>query len=598
MAWRDIKAGTCRVREPLADEPAAGASLFVPFQLAPGRTKTVRVHIAWYMPKSDLFQPPGIMNLEEAKLEPYTDADTYRPWYAGRFSSVGEVIDFWQRDYPSLRQATGKFTRTFYDSTLPPEVIEAVAANLTILKSPTVMRQTDGRFWGWEGSFETVGSCYGSSTHVWNYAQAVPHLFPALERSLRETELGPDMDADGNQVIRAALPIRPLEPEQHVFPAAADGQLGGILKVYRDWRVSGDTEWLRRLWPKVRVSLDYCIRTWDPEHRGRIEEPHINTYDVEFWGADSLCTSLYAGALKAATLMGAALSEPVEPYARLLAKAVHQMETDLFNGEYFIQRTQWQHLKTPFPQRDGVWALPMFAASADEVQVTSIEGPKYQYGPGCLSDGVLGVWLSWACGIDDLMDAGKVASHLTAVHRYNFKEDFTQRASVQRCLFACGHEAGLLLCSWPKGGEPTLPFFYGDEVWTGVEYQVASHLISTGKAEEGLDIVRACRTRYDGRRRNPFDELETGHWYARAMSSYALLQALSGARFDAVDRTLYLRPAIQGDFRSFLSTATGYGTVGVKNGRPFVEVISGEIPYKKIDYRAAAARTGPQPAKI
>jgi len=128
---------------------------------------------------------------------------------------------------------------------------------------------------------------------------------------------------------------------------------------------------------------------------------------------------------------------------------------------------------------------------------------------------------------------------------------------------------------------------YADEVWTGVEHQVASHLISRGKIEEGLEIVRACRNRYDGRVRNPFDEIEAGHWYARSMSSFALLQAFSGARFDAVEKVLYLEPSIKGDFRCFLSTATGFGTVGVKDGRPFVEVASGKIPYKEIKYKSA-----------
>jgi hypothetical protein len=68
------------------------------------------------------------------------------------------------------------------------------------------------------------------------------------------------------------------------------------------------------------------------------------------------------------------------------------------------------------------------------------------------------------------------------------------------------------------------------------------------------------------------------------MSSYALLQAFGGARFDAVERILYLRPAIKGDFRCFLSTATGFGTVGVKNGEPFVEVVSDQIPCREITY--------------
>jgi hypothetical protein len=116
---------------------------------------------------------------------------------------------------------------------------------------------------------------------------------------------------------------------------------------------------------------------------------------------------------------------------------------------------------------------------------------------------------------------------------------------------------------------------------------VAAHLIALGKVTEGLDIVQSCRHRYDGHVRNPFAELEAGHWYARAMSSYSLLQALSGARFDAVEKVLYLQPTIKGDFRSFLATATGYGTVGVQAGRPFVQAISGEIPYERIEYRAA-----------
>ena len=125
---------------------------------------------------------------------------------------------------------------------------------------------------------------------------------------------------------------------------------------------------------------------------------------------------------------------------------------------------------------------------------------------------------------------------------------------------------------------------YSHEVWTGIEYQVAAHLIMTGFVEEGLDIVRTARARYDGRVRNPFNEYECGSWYARALSSYSLLQALSGARYDAIDKVLYLRPRIKGDFRSFLCTASGFGTVGVRDGKPFLEVKSGGILIERIDY--------------
>jgi familyl 116 glycosyl hydrolase-like protein len=215
------------------------------------------------------------------------------------------------------------------------------------------------------------------------------------------------------------------------------------------------------------------------------------------------------------------------------------------------------------------------------------EGPKYQYGGGCLSDGVLGAWLAMACGLDPILDREKVTSHLRAVHRYNLKKDLSQHADPQRPGFALGSDGGLLLCTWPKGGALSLPFVYSNEVWTGIEYQAASHMIASGLVDEGLDVVRTCAARYDGRVRNPFDQYECGHWYARAMSSYALLQAFSGARYEAIAKTLYVKPVIRGDFRSFLSTATGFGIVGVQDGKPFLEVKSGAIAYEKIEYTAA-----------
>ncbi len=585
MVWRDVESGACYSRAALEDGSSPGASLFVPFSVAPEEVKTVSVRIAWYAPKSNLFKPadlPTDSNVVSCTAVSCTPvAGTYQPWYAGRFSSVENLMDYWQGNYQTLRQASEKFSRALYDTTLAPEVMEAVAANLSILKSPTVLRQKDGRLWGWEGSRETQGTCYGSSTHVWNYSQAVAHLFPELERSLRETEFGPTQNHEGHQFCRAALPIRPLE-EEHALPDAADGQLGGIIKFYRDWRISGDTAWLRHWWPKIRASLDYCIRTWDPEQRGVIEEPHINTYDIEFWGADSMCTSLYIGALRAAALMGQSLGDNIEPYTTLLNKSTHQLEEQLFNGEYFFQKTQWQNLRAQYPREDD--DSPTYP---EFLEMAAKEGPPYQYGQGCLSDGAFGAWLCFVCGVGEVFDSHKVESHLLAVHRHNLKKDLVGNANTRRPYYACGDESGLLLCTWPRGGRPILAMIYADEVWTGVEYQVASHLIALGKTDEGLEIVRACRRRYDGRVRNPFDEVEAGHWYARAMSSYALLQAHSGARFDAVESILYLAPAIKGDFRCFLSTATGFGTVGVKNGKPFVEVISGRIPYREIKYTSA-----------
>ncbi len=499
---------------------------------------------------------------------------SYVPWYATQFDSVGQVARHWRANYAELRARSARFRDAFYDTTLPPEVVEAVAANLTILKTPTVLRQHDGRLWCFEGCCDDHGCCAGSCTHVWNYAQAFCHLFPSLERSLRRTEFHESQDETGRQAFRANLPIA---PGGGAFDAA-DGQLGGIMKAHREWRISGDDAWLADFWPLVRRSLDYMIAKYDPRHTGLLEEEHHNTYDINYFGPDGHCGSFYLGALAAAVEMGRAVGDDVALYCELLAKGKKRMESELFNGEYFIQLVIKEGLDDDFRPIDPD---DQSAAYRQVAAIVNREGPKYQYGNGCLSDGVLGLWMAKVCGVDaELIDPAKVRSHLLSVHKYNLKEDLSTHANPQRPTFAVGDDGGLLLCSWPHGGKPLLPFVYSDEVWTGIEYQVASHLMLSGSVDEGLDVVRACRLRYDGRRRNPFNEYECGHWYARALSSYGLLQGLTGVRYDAVTGTLYVDSQV-GDFRSFLSTATGYGTVELEGGRAELEVRSGTIPVEK-----------------
>jgi hypothetical protein len=285
--------------------------------------------------------------------------------------------------------------------------------------------------------------------------------------------------------------------------------------------------------------------------------------------------------------MGKALHEDVGLYESLFDSGLKKMEMELFNGEYFRQIVDWQELSAQYPQAYEWRVFFSDWVTPDTLALAASEGPPYQYGNGCLSDGAIGAWLAWACGLEDIIDSKKVRSHLQSVYRYNFRRNLSTNINCNRLSFACGNEGGLLLCTWPKGGAPTLPMMYSGEVWTGIEYQVATHMIALGMVDEGLELVCTARARYDGQTRNPFDEIEAGHWYARAMASYSLLQAISGARFDAVDRILYLRPAIKGDFRCFLSTATGYGTVGIQNGAPFLHVVSGEIPYREIRYTPA-----------
>jgi uncharacterized protein (DUF608 family) len=580
MAWKHIEEGKVEGVDPIEDG-APGASLFVPFQLKPGEERKISVLMAWYVPDSKLrlgrpMNKPSDSAVRDASVD--LPSRYYKPWYSNRFRNIGEVVAYWQAHYGELQQKTLLFREAFYKSNLPSEVLEAVGANLSILKSPTVLRQYDGRFWGWEGCNDADGSCAGTCTHVWNYAQALCHLFPDMERSIRETEFGEDQDSAGHENYRAALPIRPVAHDYYL--PAADGQLGGIIKVYREWRISGDSQWLRKLYPKIKISLDYCIRTWDPRHHGTLEEPHHNTYDIEFWGPDAMCTGIYLGALEAMVKMGEFLGEDVSIYRELLTLGRRMMEHDLYNGQYFIQKIQWQGLTTPNPLLDPKRSLQE-DYSGEGAKLLQKEGPKYQYGQGCLSDGVLGIWIARVCGLPASVDTQMISSHLMAVYNNNFKKDLFGFSNPQRPGFALGHEGGLLLCTWPLGGQLSLPFVYSNEVWTGVEYQVASHLIFCGRVKEGLAIVRACRERYDGRVRNPFDEYEAGHWYARAMSSYALLEALTGVCYDAVEQCLYVDSRI-GDFTSFLSTATGFGNVMLSKGKVKLNVVYGKIPINKI----------------
>lgn len=276
--------------------------------------------------------------------------------------------------------------------------------------------------------------------------------------------------------------------------------------------------------------------------------------------------------------MGKYLGQDVIKYEELYQKGKQAIENDLFNGEYFYQKIKWEGLNAPDPVKAAARAFDT-EYSEEASGILQQEGPKYQFGTGCLSDGILGDWIGEVCGLKNIVDSVKVTSHLKSVFKYNFRKDLTDHSNPQRPSYALGNEGGLLLCSWPNGGKLSLPFPYSDEVWTGFEYQVASHLMMMGEEDKGLQIVRTARDRYDGRIRNPFDEYECGHWYARAMSSYGMLQGLTGVMYDAIDQVMYIN-GHKGDFTSFISTNTGFGNVGIKEGKPFLDVVYGDITVK------------------
>jgi uncharacterized protein (DUF608 family) len=607
MVWHGVRDGIPIDRQDYDDSgPASpGASLFVPLELQPGEESSVRLLFSWYAPFSELNYgadgqdtgdtsgancscdeyEPGVRGgvsrhiaSEDVKASaPLAPADCYQPWYASQFDSIDSIDSYWRDAYDVLREQSVCFADTFHDTTLPQAMLEAVSANLSILKSPTVMRQYDGRFWAWEGCRDGAGCCFGNCTHVWNYAHALAHLFPKLERSMRESEFGDCQNELGHQLYRHPLPLR---PGVHDFLAVADGQLGGIVKIYRDWRISGDTDWLRSLWQPVRASLEYCITAWDSDRRGDLSEPHHVTYDIEFWGPESLTSSFYAAALQSAIAMAEALGEPINDYPQILNGVLKTLQDRLYNGEYYEQILEWQ-AKHRGPPEDLVRHPKSSHYWPEALELLEQEGPKYQYGAGCLADGVIGDWMARCSGLGAVMNEAEVRSHLASVWKYNFRDDLNSHENPQRPGYALGHEAGLLLCTWPRGGEPTLPFVYSNEVWTGIEYQVAAHTAMLGDQETAEKIVKSVRSRYGGDLRNPFNEYECGHFYARALSSWTLLQSMSGVRYDAVDQALVVDcPPPRPDGRYFLSTASGYGSVEWKDGKPRVDVRSGAIPLK------------------
>ena len=356
-----------------------GGSLLIPGILAPGEKTTIPVVITWYFPNVH-YSVAAVKGEETCSATcscgQSPSVPKWRPYYTSHWSDARQVALYVHENYESLRRRTQAFHDAIFSSTLPPYVLDAVSANLAIIKSPTVLLQENGNLWGWEGCFSDRGCCSGSCTHVWNYAQAIPHLYPQLERTLREQELLRSMDERGHVNFRSALPDGPTD---HSFHAASDGQLGGILKVYREWQISGDRDWLVKMYPQVKRSLEYCIETWDPRERGVLEEPHHNTYDIEFWGPDGMCSSVYVTALSAMAMLAVDSGHPEDAprYQALAERGARYLDDRLFNGEYYEQQVLYRGLRdTSFQEYvDGLGE----GAAARRPHLKE-EGPKHQYG--------------------------------------------------------------------------------------------------------------------------------------------------------------------------------------------------------------------------
>jgi uncharacterized protein (DUF608 family) len=317
---------------------------------------------------------------------------------------------------------------------------------------------------------------------------------------------------------------------------------------------------------------------WDPEKSGILSNRQHNTYDINFYGPNSMTSSLYLAALRACSEMAAALGdeEKAQEYSSVYQRGMEIVQDSLWNGSYFIQIVS----APPKPPRKE--------RNRDGEQNQSI---KYQYGDGCLADQLLGQYIAFNAGLGYILDSTKVKSALQAVYDNNFINPLRSFANVQR-VFALNDEAGVVLCTWPNDNRPALPFVYADEVWTGVEYQVAASLIYAGFVEEGLTIVEAVNNRYDGYKRNPFEHDESGVHYARAMASWSLLLALSGIEYDGVAHTLSFAPKInQDDFQTFWSTGDAWGILTIDDDTAILSIEYGELKLASFAVKKVASRS-------
>jgi non-lysosomal glucosylceramidase len=516
--------------EPSGENESDFASLGLRVKLGPAEKVRLPFILSWHFPNYEY-------RLSEDFFKCLCEGQgpKWKNFYATRFDSAWEVLAYTAENLDSLYKRTLKFKDSLFNSTLPGSVIEAVSRNLSVLKTATCLRLEDGSFYGFEGACGAQGCCPGTCTHVWNYAQALPFLFPKLERSLRENEFQYSVrQEDGHMQFR--MPLPPGTKAQHDFHAAVDGQLGTVLKLYREWLICGDDEWLKQWWPTARKVLEYAWEKWDADQTGLIDAEHHNTYDIEFFGPDPLATSFYLAALLAGAKMARRLKQPevAEKYLEIYDSGRRKMDELLFNGNYYEQA------------------------------IDNPDEKPFQFGKGCLADQLIGQWYA------DLLDLGFIAKKenirkaLLSIYQYNFREGFSDFHHAQRA-YALGDDAGLLLCAFPQGERPEFPLVYCDEVWSGIEYQVAAELIFQGFVEQGLRIVEAVIQRHRGDNRNPWNEVECGNHYARSMSSYSLLNALSGFFYSAPAGEIRFAPRLSiEDFQCFFSVGCGWGTFSQK----------------------------------
>jgi hypothetical protein len=553
-------AGTGFCRPSIAPGPASGAvfagpdeaaarPVGEPLRGAAGRTLTLRPGeqgavvfvLSWWMP-----------NLRR-------DDALVGNRYAARFDDAGSVAAYVVSNLERLAGETRLWHRTYYDSTLPHWLLDRLHSTVANLATTTCQWWKSGRFWAWEGA----GCCRGTCGHVWNYEHAMARLFPELERSVREMQdfaPGVGLHPDGAIGFRG----------EGWTDWAGDAQGGYILKAWREHQGSPDDAFLRRDWPGIRMAMQFLIDQ-DGNADGLIEGRQPQTYDQDFYGANTMVGSLYLGALRAAEQMAGEVGDSAfaATCRRIFEAGRDNSVRELFNGEYFVQR------------------------------VDLAQHPDWQYGDGCLADQLFGQGWAHQVGLGYLYPERTVTSALRSVWKYCWAPDVgpQNQAHEPERWFAFPGDAGLFTCTWPRsrhlGPRSTE---YRDEIWTGIEYQVAGHMAWEGMLTEALAICRGVHERYHPARHNPWNEIECGDHYARSLASWGVLIGLSGFEYHGPKGHIGFAPRLTPEhFRSAFTAAEGWGSLSQsRTGRAQTDEIA--VRWGRVRLRSVAVELPPRAA--
>lgn len=480
----------------------------VAFKLGPGETREIPFVISWRFPDRKIW----------SKYKSTNSWDVVGNWYAVKYPTAKAAADDLLARLPELEEKTVRFVKSVLDVKAPEVVKEAALFNVSTLRTETCFRTADGHFYGWEGCYDRDGSCMGSCTHVWGYEHAIIDIWPALAKDMSEIQFSSaSMDSRGHLVNRV-WSAKAKQPEISDQVAAADGQMQCIIKAYENWKKTGDDAWIRKLYPNIRKAMEFCWVKggWDADKDGVMEGCQHNTMDVEYYGPNPQMEFLYIAALEAEERIASFCDDGgfAAECRVLAAKGKEWTEANLFNGEYYEHRVM-----PPKSAADIAIGLRHSNMGAKD-----LSNPDYQLGAGCLIDQLLGDFSARAVGLDPVVDSEHERVTLATILKKCRKLPDDDGFNPMRG-FALAGETSIRMAWYPADRMPRSPFPYYTETMTGFEYVVAGLLAMNGDYAEAERIVRDIRDRYDGVKRNPFDEAECGHHYSRALAAWTVLKA-------------------------------------------------------------------------